>query len=192
MCPIVNHKLENYIKKLLYIPYSFFVMYINNYIIAYIPIWMIRKSYYVICGMKIGKGSEINMSQYIMHINRIQIGKYTHINRGCFLDGRGGITIGSSVSISHQVSLITGGHLMNTKNFEGVLMPIEIHDYAWIGANVTILQGVIVGRGAVVAAGAVVTSDVAPYSVVGGVPAKKIGVRNQDFDYKCKSVGCFI
>ena len=47
----------------------------------------------------------------------------------------------------------------------------------WIGANATILKGVTVGEGAVVAAGAVVTKDVAPYTIVGGVPAKYIGDR---------------
>lgn len=47
----------------------------------------------------------------------------------------------------------------------------------WIGANVTILRGVTVGDGAVIAAGAVVTKDVEPYSIVCGVPAKKIKYR---------------
>lgn len=44
----------------------------------------------------------------------------------------------------------------------------------WIGANVTILAGVHVGRGATIAAGAVVNKDIPPYSIVGGVPAKVI------------------
>ena len=55
----------------------------------------------------------------------------------------------------------------------------------WIGAGATILKGVDIGEGAVVAAGAVVTKNVAPYSIVAGVPAKKIGERNKELDYKC-------
>ena len=47
----------------------------------------------------------------------------------------------------------------------------------WIGSNVSILQGVTIGDGAIIAAGAVVTHDVEPYSIVGGVPAKKIRMR---------------
>lgn len=179
------------VKKILLPIYFFFFYFVNNYIVSNIPIWFIRKCYYVLCGLTIGKGSELNMSQYFMHINKIKIANYTHINRGCFLDGRGGITVGSSVSISHQVSLITGGHLMNTKKFEGIVSPIVIEDYVWIGANATILQGVTIGKGAVVAAGAVVTSDVAPYTVVGGVPARKIGIRESNLSYKCKSIGYF-
>ncbi len=50
------------------------------------------------------------------------------------------------------------------------------HD-VWIGNNVSLFSGIKIGNGAVIAAGAVVTKDVEPYSIVGGVPAKKIGIR---------------
>jgi len=55
---------------------------------------------------------------------------------------------------------------------------ITIDEDVWLGANCTILQGVRVEKGAVVAAKAVVTKNVAPYSIVGGVPAKELGVRS--------------
>lgn len=51
---------------------------------------------------------------------------------------------------------------------------VVVEEDVWIGARVTLLAGVTVGRGAIVAAGAVVSSDVKPYSIVGGVPAKFI------------------
>ena len=54
---------------------------------------------------------------------------------------------------------------------------IVVDDDVWIGHNATILSGVHIGQGAVIAAGAVVNSDVPPYSVVGGVPAKVIKER---------------
>lgn len=44
----------------------------------------------------------------------------------------------------------------------------------WVGANVTLLSGVTIGRGSIVAAGAVVTKSTPPYGVIGGVPAKFI------------------
>lgn len=51
---------------------------------------------------------------------------------------------------------------------------VYIEDDVWVGANVTILKGVKVGRGAIIAAGAVVTKEVPPYTIFGGVPARKI------------------
>ena len=52
-----------------------------------------------------------------------------------------------------------------------------IEDDVWIGARVIIIHGVSIGRGSIIAAGSVVTKDVAPYSIVGGVPARLIKMR---------------
>lgn len=51
---------------------------------------------------------------------------------------------------------------------------VVIEEDVWCGANVTILKGVTIGRGSIIAAGAVVTSNVPPYCIAGGVPAKPI------------------
>lgn len=55
--------------------------------------------------------------------------------------------------------------------------PVVISDDVWVGANVTILKGVAVGRGAIIAAGSVVTKNVPPYSIVAGVPGKVVKFR---------------
>lgn len=55
--------------------------------------------------------------------------------------------------------------------------PAVVGNDVWIGAKVVILRGVTIGDGAIVAAGAVVTEDVAPYTIVGGIPAKPIRTR---------------
>jgi acetyltransferase-like isoleucine patch superfamily enzyme len=54
---------------------------------------------------------------------------------------------------------------------------VVIEDDVWIGTGARILDGVTIGRGSVIGAGAVVTKGVAPYSVMGGVPAKLIRSR---------------
>jgi phosphonate metabolism protein (transferase hexapeptide repeat family) len=55
--------------------------------------------------------------------------------------------------------------------------PVTIGHDVWIGHNVTVLPGVTIGNGAAIGAGAIVTKDVAPYTVVAGVPAKPIKMR---------------
>lgn len=57
----------------------------------------------------------------------------------------------------------------------------EIGNDVWIGNNVLIMDGITVGDGAIIAAGAIVTKNVAPYTIVGGVPAKIIKKRFSDF-----------
>lgn len=60
----------------------------------------------------------------------------------------------------------------NTKKYY-----VDIGNDVWVGSHALIMDGVTIGDGAVVAAGAVVTKDVAPYTIVGGVPAKEIKKR---------------
>lgn len=93
------------------------------------------------------------------------------------------IIIGDRVSIAPNVVLIAESspnnslHLASIPYVKENLIKDEkiiIEDDVWLGASVTILPGVKVGRGAIVGAGAVVTKDVAPYTVVAGIPAKVI------------------
>ena len=75
---------------------------------------------------------------------------------------------------------------MKSGGFENVRAPVKIEDYAWLGTRATVLAGVTIGRGAVVATGAVVTRDVEAYTVVAGIPARKIGERPRDLAYSCR------
>ena len=97
------------------------------------------------------------------------------INAGCRFQDQGGIYIGDRALIGHNCVIATLNHNMDPAKRANLLpAPVHIGSDAWLGANVTVLPGVTIGDGAVVAAGAVVTKDVAPNTVVGGVPAKLI------------------
>lgn len=161
-------------------------MYICNYMVSFVPCWLLRRAYYRLIRYRCGKGSRIDMRAYFLGPGTFSLGEYSHINQGALIDTRnGGVRIGSSVSISHRVMIFTGSHDVQSCDFAGKFLPVEIGDYVFIGPGAIILQGVKIGEGAVVAAGAVVTKDVAPYAIVGGVPTKTIGERNRQLDYRC-------
>lgn len=88
------------------------------------------------------------------------------------------------MSISPSVAILTAEHDVQSKSFAGVEAPVAIGDYVFIGTGAMIMPGVTLGDGAIVAAGAVVTHDVGPYTIVGGVPARPIGKRTRDLDYR--------
>lgn len=113
----------------------------------------------------------------------LEIGDNLSMNVGAIISANGGaIRIGNDVSIGHYTVLRAADHA-----FDRTDIPIKsqghasgcivIEDDVWIAAHCTITTNVRIGKGAVVAAGAVVTKDVAPYTVVGGVPAKFIKSR---------------
>lgn len=87
------------------------------------------------------------------------------------------ITIGTKVAISREAFLCTASHDVGIPSRPLITAPIKICDGVWIGARAIIMPGVTIGEGAVVAAGAVVTRDVAPWTIVGGCPAKFIKKR---------------
>ena len=92
------------------------------------------------------------------------------------------MTIGDKVRIGLRVNIITNNHVfMDHKRpimeQGSTCAPVIIENDVWIGVNVTVLPGVTVGEGSVIGAGAVVTKDVNPYTVVAGVPARKLGQR---------------
>jgi acetyltransferase-like isoleucine patch superfamily enzyme len=101
------------------------------------------------------------------------------------------IRIGNNVSIAGEVRIYTMEHDIDSPDFKEIASPVVIEDYVVIGTRVTILPGVTVGKGAVVASGAVVTKDVAPYTVVGGVPAQFIKNRSHDLRYTLKFARLF-
>ena len=72
---------------------------------------------------------------------------------------------------------ITDEYKINSGELSKYDGDIIVGEDAWIGCNVTLLYGAIIGRGATIAAGAVVNKEVPPYSIWGGVPAKHIKFR---------------
>jgi len=93
------------------------------------------------------------------------------------LDLTSPVQLGDDVTVSMRTTIVThmdvgGGALSRLyPRREGA---VRIGDGAYLGAGVTVLPGVTIGANALVAAGAVVTRDVAPLTVVAGVPARRV------------------
>lgn len=95
----------------------------------------------------------------------------------------GSVIIGNKVIIGPNVVIRASDHRFGDINISireqgHNAGRIIIEDDVWIGANAVILRDVVIGKGSIVAAGAVVTKNVDRFSVVGGVPAKVISLRN--------------
>jgi tetrahydrodipicolinate N-acetyltransferase len=122
--------------------------------------------------VEIGDNAVIMMGA-VINIGAV-IGEKSMIDMGVVLGGRA--TVGKNCHIGAGTVLAGVIEPPSAK-------PVVIEDEVLIGANAVVLEGVTVGTGSVVAAGAVVTQDVAPYTVVAGMPARKI----KDIDEKTKS-----
>lgn len=128
-----------------------------------------------IIGQKIDESTTIFTPFHTNFGRHIQIGKNVFINHACTFLDLGGITIEDDVLIGPKVSIITENHPVNPNERKMLdLRAVIIKRNAWIGANATILPGLVIGENSVVAAGAVVTKDVPPNTIVAGVPAKII------------------
>lgn len=132
--------------------------------------------------VNIAHNAEIQKS----HIERrTSIGRYTKVRGaeiGAYCAVSWDVTIGAD---HHPTNRISGSAAFFQKRFglveqnlsKGEVPVTKIGNDVLIGCNSVIKAGVKVGNGAIIGSGAVVLSDVEPYEIVGGVPAKHIGWR---------------
>lgn len=182
-----NSKCYLIAKRLYFFKQAFFYWIINHFV-AVCPCERLRVYLYKkILHINIGDDTHLSMNIFITGSHngcRISIGDNTVINRRCYLDGRNPIRIGDNVNISFGTVILTLQHDPHSPFFSCSGGMVTVENNVWIGVNSIILPGVTIGEGAVIGAGAVVTKDVEPYSIVGGVPAKKIGERERIINYK--------
>ena len=146
--------------------------------VGHIPLHHVRRVFYRMGGMKIGKGSSIHCGAVFYDSRNISVGEDTIIGENAVLDGRDKIKIGNHVDIASEVMIYNSEHDLKDPHFGPIHACVTIEDYVFIGPRAIILPGVTIHRGAAIAAGAVVTKDVDEGSIVGGVPAKEISKRD--------------
>ena len=130
---------------------------------------------------KCGKNVFIYHHAWFKMPSNISIGDDVRIHPMTYLDASGGIEIGSHIGISPGCQIYTQNHGIKRDELYYYqpyrLGKVVIEDDCWIGAGSIITAGVTIRKGTIVGAGSVVTKDTEPYSIIGGVPAKKIGER---------------
>lgn len=142
----------------------------------------------------IAKGFYCGIRVRLWAKNKLVIGKNFYIGRDSFIETDA--VIGDNVIFANRVGLVGkyDHHYQQVGvpirlasqirdedyNWLGLNRVITIGDDVWIGYNSTILSGVKIGTGSIIAAGSVVSKDVEPYSIYGGVPAKKLKDRFND------------
>ena len=143
------------------------------------------------CSLSIGSNSNIEASLVLERASaRISIGSRTHVGGGTLLAAASSIEVGDDVLIafdaiimdhnSHSVKFRERQHdvrdwLQGSKDWSTVATaPVKISNKAWVGVRAVVLKGVTIGEGAVVGAGSIVTSDVQPWTIVAGNPARII------------------
>lgn len=151
---------------------------------GHLPSHKLRNACYRAAGLTLPSSSSIHWRAEFYAPERITVGEHVIIGDSAFLDGRSGLTIGDNVNFGSHVSIYTREHDVNSPTFEETGGPVVVGDRAWVSSHSLILPGITIGEGAVVAAGAVVTKDVAPYTIVGGNPAKVISTRRRDLTYE--------
>ena len=132
----------------------------------------------------VGPGTHLHRSLSLRSEHNISIGRNVIFGPGNLLwaSPNAKLVIDDDALFAPNVSIFTANH-----GFADLQTPINdqpesesdvyIGKRTWLGCGVVVLAGVSVGEGAIVAAGAVVNRDVAPFDIVGGVPAKRIGTR---------------
>lgn len=130
-----------------------------------------------------------------------KVGRYFLIGRSVKIDKRGfevgdcsfvghhsyigpNVKLGNFCMLSDHVNIIGNDHVYDKPGVPTILagQPAEqvytyFHDDVWVGQGATIMRGIEIGEGSIIAANSVVTKNVAPYTIVAGVPAKKIKLR---------------
>lgn len=128
-------------------------------------------------------GPDVNSNFILNHPKNILIKENVVINGDCYINAEGGVEIGRYCHIAKGLTIFSSNHNYMSNTYipydeKTILKPVLIKEFVWIGANVTIIPGIVIGEGAVIGSGAVITKNVPDYAIVGGNPAKVIKFRD--------------
>ncbi|WP_394804404.1 acyltransferase [Portibacter lacus] len=142
----------------------------------------IKSNYLRLQGATVGKAVVFYPGIKINPAFNIEIGDHVDLAWGVLITTGGKVKIGNRTLVGYNTQIFSANHIIPSKRGRifgsgHILKPVDIGQDVWIGAGSIILPGVTIGEGAVIAGGSVVTKNVAPFTIVGGNPAKLIKER---------------
>lgn len=138
----------------------------------------------------VGEGCWIEPPLYINWGSRIALGDHVYANTGLTVIDDTFVTIGSHVMLGPRVTISAASHPVDPELRRQAYqydLPVVLEENVWVGAGVTILPGVTIGKNSVIGAGSVVDRDIPPDVVAAGVPCRvlrEIGPRDREYYHK--------
>lgn len=169
--------------KYIFIQSFLLVVFFFNFLLNLTPFHVFKKIVCFAFGVHLGRNVAICKGVRFLSIGNCIIGDNSIINRDCILDNRGRLHIGANVSVASRAMIWTAGHDLNDEKFRVVKNGVFIGDQSVIFSGAMIMPGVKLWAGCVVYPGAVVAKSFPRNSIVGGVPAKLLGVRALNAKY---------
>lgn len=137
-----------------------------------------------------GEGCWIEPPLYVNWGSRITLGDHVYANTGLTVIDDTFVTIGSHVMLGPRVTISAASHPVDPELRRQAYqydLPVVLEENVWVGAGVTILPGVTIGKNSVIGAGSVVDRDIPPDVVAAGVPCRvlrEIGPRDREYYHK--------
>lgn len=144
------------------------------------PLFGWRRFLLRLFGARIGRQAHVYPSVRIYLPWNLILGEESSIGEWALIYNLGPVTIGKRATVSHRAHLCAGTHDYRDPSLPLLRLPIEIGAQAWICADAFVGPNVRVGEGAIVGAAAVVVRDVPAWQIVAGNPARVIKERKLD------------
>lgn len=141
------------------------------------PFIIIRSFLLKLLGIKINKNCFIDSGFRFLYPKNITIGKNVSLGHYNRIWAFNKVIIGDYVQTAIGLTIVSGGHHTNDFSPKTQNQEIVLEGENWIGANVTILGGVTIGRGTIIGAGSVVVRNLPPYTICVGNPCKVLRKR---------------
>jgi putative colanic acid biosynthesis acetyltransferase WcaF len=141
------------------------------------PVSSIKVALLKVFGARVGVGVVIKPKVRIKYPWKLQIGDYSWIGEGVWIDNLDQVTIGKHCCISQGAMLLCGNHNYKKSSFDLIIGAITLDDGAWIGAQATVCPGVRCGSHAVLTVGSVATKNLESHGIYQGNPAVKVKTR---------------